>query len=387
MKVLFDYQTFEQQNHGGISRYFVELILQLKKDRSMEFSLPIEYSSNVYLEELPEIAHQIKGPSDYYKQFITKKEFPGKFRLFQLHQKLVKKKRLKNQRLSIQALREGNFDVFHPSYYDPYFLTELKKKPFVITVHDMIHELFPGYFPANDDSSLNKKKICEQATKIIAISENTKTDLVRLFSIDPTKIEVVHLSTSLSANMAEENPMHSNKYLLYIGNRTAYKNFQFLVNAVSDELKNNSVHLVCCGGGEFSSAERSRFKQLGIEQFVYHYPANDHILSTMYKHALAFIFPSLYEGFGIPTLEAFACRCPCLLSNGGSLKEIGASAAAFFDPTNQSELKKLVQKCIHDEDFRQDLIQKGIERNRDFSWELSYKKTKAVYAAASRSTQ
>lgn len=379
MKLLYDYQTFELQNHGGISRYFYELLTQLENAPETSYELPLLYSSNVYIRQHQQLSSALRGPADFYQNFIVKREFPGKFRLYSLTRKLFKKHFEKNKAAAIKKIKAGDYDLFHPTYYDPYFLPHLNSKPFVVNVYDMIHELFPHHFPSDDSTAKNKKVLCEKASTVLAISQNTKNDLIRLLGLPAEKIEVVHLATSMVPEMGKSLKPYSTPYFLFVGNRTAYKNFHFVVEALADFLIQKDMHLVCCGGGAFNEQEKSFIKKLGVYDRIVFQAANDASLANLYSHACAFIFPSLYEGFGIPVLEAFSCHCPCILSNGGSLPEIGADAAAYFDPTKKNELLTLANKCADDPDFRKELIEKGDRRNKDFSWKLTCEKTLKVY--------
>jgi glycosyltransferase involved in cell wall biosynthesis len=145
-------------------------------------------------------------------------------------------------------------------------------------------------------------------------------------------------------------------------------------------LIDNKLLLVCAGGGRFTEGEFIILQKLGLkDQVVFMKITNDSILSNLYVNALFFVFPSLYEGFGIPILESFACDCPALLSNGGSIPEIGGDAVSYFDPNNQNSIHTAVANLINNQVLRQELRAKGSSRLNKFSWDNTFHDTLKVY--------
>ena len=274
----------------------------------------------------------------------------------------------------------GNFDVFHPTYYNPYFQKILKKKPYVLTVHDMIQESFPDMFKG-DNIAIQKKKVIECATRIIAVSQNTKTDILKFYDIDPNKIEVIHHATSLNMQQPDITLNLPPKFILFVGDRWSYKNFIFFIRSISDILsEENNLYLICAGSGIFSDEEISLFEDLKIKRKVIHYPiVNDNTLSQLYRKAVLFVFPSLYEGFGIPVLEAFSCGCPVATSNCSSFPEVGGDAIKYFDPYNSNSIKDTIEDIVHNESLQDSLRIRGYQRLKLFSWEKTALDTKKVY--------
>lgn len=384
MKILFDYQTFEEQKIGGISRYFHELISHFKNSDGVNPELSIKYTSNEYLKNAPHFKNQILGDYNFYNEFLYGINFKGKGKLLHLKNKLTGNDKINaNKKLSIECIKKGHFDLFHPTDYNSYYLDYIGNKPFVVTAYDMIHEIFPEHLSLNSPVSKNKKKIFEKASKIIAISENTKRDIVTIFNINENKIDVVYLANSLNketfaGKQVELNNLPNN-YLLFVGSRLTYKNFYFFITSIVPLLEKDPALHVVCTGIPFNKNELAFFHRLGIEKQLHQYYVNDVQLAYLYNHALAFIFPSLYEGFGIPVLEAFACECPALLSNTSSLPEIGGDAAAYFEPKDALSIRNAIASVIYNNDKRKQLIEKGIEQHKKFSWELTAKKTLEVY--------
>lgn len=363
MKILYDHQIFTQQQYGGISRYFYELI---KRFDGVENSCDVAtlYSNNAY--------YNIEVNQNL-KEFLPNIYFRGKIRVM----------RFINQSKSNSIIDKNNFDVFHPTYYDPYFLKNSKNKPFVVTFHDMIHEKFSDQFEVlKSDTKIldNKKRLLEYSAKVIAISETTKQDIIQFFGVDSEKIEVVYHGNSFTNSVINYNRIIGEDYILFVGNRSIYKNFNFFVTGISDLLVKNNLKLICAGGGSFTTQELNLLQSLNIQdRVIFKKIINDDILANYYKHALFFCFPSLYEGFGIPVLEAFACGCPVLLSNGGSLPEIGGDAALYFTPTNEESLLSEANKLLNDELLRKQLVEKANNRLHKFSWDKSYHDHLKIY--------
>lgn len=362
MKILYDHQIFTSQKYGGISRYFYELVKEFDEMGDVEIDIPLVISNNHYISEKQYTKHL---------DLLPNKQFRGKHRVFNLF----------NKPNSIYELKKQNFDIFHPTYYDPYFLKYLGDKSFVLTVYDMIHEKFSELFPVNNQVSKNKKLLVQKATKVIAISQSTKQDLIELFGTDESKIEVIYLGNSMIIDNKKGFDINlSNKYILFVGSRGGYKNFDKFLNAVSWLLKEDKdLHLICVGGGGFSTDELVKIETMKIKNQVTQYNLNDDILAYFYSKALAFIFPSLYEGFGIPALESFACGCPLICSDTSSLPEIAEDGAVYFDPYSEDSICEAIEKVIYDEILQDELRKKGFEQLKKFSWEKTAMETKRVY--------
>jgi glycosyltransferase involved in cell wall biosynthesis len=308
------------------------------------------------------------------RNFIDGKNFKGKERLMYSVNKSISRARLSR----------NNYDIFHPTYYDPYFLKYLGNKPFVLTVYDMIHELYPDQF-TNTHSVIERKRKCiTSATKIICISENTKKDLLRMYDVPPEKVKVVYLSSSLSPSheidmsVLKKNYDINRPYILYVGNRDGYKNFALLLDVFNSDFRND-YDLICFGGKKFSTKEESMIKELGIQKEVKYVTGDDNLLYTLYKNAFCFVYPSLYEGFGIPPLEAMAAGCPVIASNSSSIPEVVGEAGLLFDPKSKESLTSSIYRLIHDENERSRLIQKGLLRTSKFSWDNTAKQTYDIY--------
>jgi glycosyltransferase involved in cell wall biosynthesis len=309
--------------------------------------------------------------------YVNNQELSGS-----MFNRLIKKesRRIKyNKWYSRYLLQQNNFDVFHPTYYNPYFLKSLKK-PFVLTVHDMIHELFPQYFLDDFNSSRYKEEIIKRADHIIAISDCTKNDIQKFYSIDDSRITVIHHGYQMHGNEGlSEHFMLNGKYILFVGKRFGYKNFNLFIKAAAAVISKYSIKLICAGGGAFQPEEEQLITDFNLTNSVQQITVTDTQLGSLYKHALAFIYPSLYEGFGLPVLEAFYNNCPVIMSDSPALLEVGGDAAAYFDPTDEQSIASAIEKVIRSSDKQDDLRQKGVERLKLFSFESCLQKTIAVY--------
>lgn len=369
MKVLYDHQIFSTQQYGGISRYFYELMRNLVEIKNIEIQLSLKYSNNYYISQRDFSSH---------KTFFPKINFRGKYKVLSFLNKLNSK----------SILKKHQFDIFHPTYYDPYFLKHVEDKSFVLTIYDMIHEKFPKFFKKRDKTSEFKKLLASNAERIIAISESTKRDIEKIFEIDAEKISVIYLGSFPSFSINKSSNLRlPEKFILFVGNRQGYKNFKILAEAFSKLIKKKGdIYLICIGGGLFTSTENKYFNKLNIKDKLIHMYLHDWNLSLAYKKAICFVFPSLYEGFGIPILESFKNECPAILTKISSFCEIAEDAALFFDPESSDSLLENIESLIFDQQLRNKLIQKGLKRASYFSWQKSAKQTLDVYRTCCRTS-
>lgn len=361
MQIAFDYQIFQSQVYGGISRYHVELAKELGKlDCHIDFYTPIY--TNQYLKNYRE-AH-VKG--------IFVKNIP---------EWSLKALRYLSKNLFLSYLKNQKPDIVHTTYFNSPYLEKVDI-PSVLTIHDMIHEIYPQSFVSQSRSIELKRRAILQVDHIICISANTYNDLLKIYNIPKDKVSIVHhgfnnISTyeDLSESLITEKP-----YVLYVGSRDGYKNFDALHKVFSiDEKLKKDFDIVCFGGGQFSHSEQLELKKTGLQDKVHAVSGNDKLLSMYYKKARAFIYPSKYEGFGMPPLEAMANNCPVIVSKSSSIPEIVGNAGKYFDPLEIDSLQKAIQQVVYDDELRTELIQSGIKNLKRFSWEKCAKETKAVY--------
>ena len=356
MTILYDFQTFLNQRFGGISRYFAELMTRLPD--GFRFKNPVMLSSNVYLSSVPGMRMACMSVSHFRKR--------------------GRKSYKINRFLSRRALDGGKYDVFHPTYYDPYFLKNVKR-PYVMTVYDMIHERFPEMFPEQDHTSELKRITVTQADKIIAISHWTKKDLIEIYGMPEDKIEVIHLGQSIDPTKEEPVEGLPESYILFVGNRGAYKNFERFAQAFARIHRNHPEIKMVCTGGLFSESEMAFLKDLSIDSCIHHYFVSEAQLVYLYRHALCFVFPSLYEGFGIPILEAYAADCPLVLSNTSCFPEVAHDGGVYFDPYDVDSITEAIERVVTDAHLRSELVNKGRKVLDMYSWDKMAIETAKVY--------
>lgn len=373
MRILFDYQAFEMQRFGGVSRSYAELISHLREE-GVSCKVGLKESDNAYI-KLPGLKPLHYTHNKYFK---CKKWFKG--------QRTLTRKVLKmaghgndgldiNQEYCVKLLKQQQFDVFEPTYFDPYFLPYLNGKPFVLTVHDMIPELLEVDRPQAE----LKQLLCPLAAHIHVPSQNTKDDLIRIMGVPSEKITVI--PHGAPDTHPRRQPIFDFPYLLYVGARWSYKNFEPFVTECAGIISRYPELSVVCTGDVFSEGEQRLLSKLKLQERVINMSqVSEEQLQALYQHAVAFVYPSAYEGFGIPILEAFVNGCPVLLNNASCFPEIGGDAAIYFDINQKGNLAEHILEFMqYSEEDRQQLIDRGAERAKCFSWESSAHKLMQVY--------
>ncbi|MDW5562881.1 MAG: glycosyltransferase family 1 protein [Methanomassiliicoccus sp.] len=373
LRVLYDHQIFSMQSLGGISRYYVELVERYENQADVEVHLGAKEVLTFDLRDTATYRGHRPRPSTLLRNIygLSKRRVGVDLMYWS------------NKRFSLNEVIKGDFDIFHPTYYDPYFLDAIGEKPFYLEVHDMTHEVYPEFFPLASKIPDWKRALVEKASRIVTVSENTRQDLIRFYGVEPERVRTIRQGISLhpERSRSEDTPPDlPSRYVLFVGTRASYKNFYLFAEAVAAVMKEDrDLWLVCAGGGALTSDEMRFLSRLGIEGRTRQYGINDSSLCQLYARAKAFIFPSLYEGFGLPVLEAFACGCPAVLADTSSLPELGGEAAAYFAPKSFDSMKGAISRVTADDEIRIKMIQKGRERARLFSWDRTAEETKKVY--------
>lgn len=314
--IVFDHDIFTIQRYGGISRYFVELMRQFNS-RNIDYKLIAGLTQNKYLLE----SLKFNGFNiDYPK---------GTGRL-------------------ISKINDINFiyqnknlqpDIIHSTYYRSFLSAKSKT---VITAYDFTHERYPKYFSDHTKILNRKQKAINSADGIICISKSTESDLREFYDVEHKNIQTIHLGLSDLNTMQKRSFAKQKQYFLFVGDRSGYKNFDMLLNCFY-KMKDyfDTVELICFGGGQLKGRELTKIATIQkIGGVVKHFTGSDKTLSDLYQSALCLIYPSLYEGFGLPIIEAFNHRCPVILGNTSSMPEVGGELADYIDPNSESELYK-----------------------------------------------
>lgn len=363
MKVAYDYQIFSSQKFGGVSRYFFELANHLATPE--KFSIDCLVNSPVYINKYL----SCRGS----RLIVSGISVPAVPRTSRIYESI-------NRLISPMTFRRWKPDIIHETYYSKRRIAPPGTRT-IVTVYDMIHELYPHYFPALDRTRENKKITIDRADHVICISDNTKTDLVQLLDVAPEKITVVHLGFSLSQHGLAGLPEQSRPFLLYVGSRDGYKNFERLLFAYASHSELHADYdLIAFGGGAFKPQEVEMIRRLHLPMTqVRQISGDDRTLASLYRTAAVFAYPSLYEGFGIPPLEAMSFNCPVACSNTSSIPEVVGNAAVQFDPVDTDSIANALIRVTSDSALRAKLVDFGKTRLLQFSWEKCAKQTLDVY--------
>ena len=358
MKILYDHLCFWQK-YGGVPRYFVELMKRMPKDMYIN---TVKYSSNEYLKELPQI---------HYHPFLGNLKFKRKARLESEFGKLF----------SIPYLLKGQFDIYHQTHYDPYAYKYLPKRiRTVTTIHDMNFYAIPEFYNRFILLKIHMKTSIRKADKIITVSNNSKKDICNYLNVPSEKVSVIYHGIDLE-KFGKESIFKPTTYpyILYVGTREKYKNFDNMLNAFSLlKAKYPDLWLYCAGTYPLKT-EMEMLVKYKIDHAVKFIQATDDELISLYKNAQLFVFPSYYEGFGLPILEAMAAKCPMALSNTSCFPEIARGAASYFDPYDIDSMVDSMEHILSDDLYKQKIVAEGTERVKHFSWEECVMKHLELY--------
>lgn len=378
MKVLYDFQAFSMQKFGGVSNSFVELIAHLPD--KVEYKIALRESDNIHLWRANLISDLVNNKNGE-DTFIRNRNFKGRRFLYsKLTQVLPSFTSTgRNMLYSIEELKNKNFDIFHPTFFNPYFLKYLNNKPFVLTVHDMIPEIMYSY---RDKQAIDKQLLVEHADHIVAVSEQTKSDLINILNVDKNKVSVIYHGTPEYDSISSK-PLINTKYLLYVGSRQMdYKNFIPMLLEIEQFFREVPDIILVCAGPQFSKKEKEFISKLKIENRVICITPNDKDMCNLFQNATCFIYPSLYEGFGIPILEAFKAKCPVLLNKKSCFPEIAGDAAIYFnlDPSLSNLKEVLLHFVTSPKEKINELINKEQKQMQLYSWKRSSELLYDIYS-------
>ena len=290
------------------------------------------------------------------------------------------------------ALKRERVDLFHAPHY---VLPPLARCPSVVTIHDCIHLMFPQYLPNRWALAYARTSIsmaARRATRVLTVSESSKRDIQRFVDIPSSKVDVIYNSydprfgvepDADTVNRVRERYQLHDDFVLYAGNVKPHKNLERLIEAfhIIRERGLDHVKLVLIGDeiSKYTALRRAihRHQLHNYVRFLGYLP--EETLAVMYRLAGVFVFPSLYEGFGLPPLEAMASGTPVVTSNVSSLPEVAGDAAVLVDPYDATAIADGIYRVLTDNNLRSELRRRGPERAKQFSWESSVRRVREIY--------
>jgi len=347
MRVAFDEQIFAMQPYGGISRMFAELATAFIDDPELGVELlPLNAP----------IINRYVLDTERVRTRLAVRDAGSEYRSLGRYFRRIQPRR--------------GLDIAHNTFYLPHGLASYPGARRIVTIHDMIPELLPQTRRRLDFLTL-KRRYVQRADHVVCVSEATRRDLVRVFPEIKAPISVIHHGVD-PRFLPGAAPLAGlpEKYVLFVGHRGQYKDADVLLRAFADlRAGHGDVHLVFVGGGPFTPDERSRMTGLGISSRTHHVSLSDAEMAGVYGNAEVFVFPSRFEGFGMPALEAMACGTATILTDATSLPEVGGDAALYFPTGDARALTKRLDEVLSDDSLRCDLEHRGIERASQFTWD------------------
>lgn len=367
-RIMYDHQAFGTQ-YSGVSRYYYELIRRIARRSDMSVSA----FQGIHINHYP-IRACLNGANR-----CTGLKVPSIPRTLRVRS-LINRHWFRHFSNGLSGL----CDIYHPTYYYTYKGRSLLRRhsKLVVTVYDMIHEIYYARQEPNNATLAHKKAMVKEADAILAISHKTKSDLVEILGVDPRKIFVTPLATSMPNPVSSRKlPLKSGRpLLLYVGQRGDYKNFSTLLDAYlhGPDIR-KCLDLVCFGGNAFTAEERDAIESNSATNQIHHVVGDDDLLQRLYQNAFTFVYPSKYEGFGIPLLEAMASGCPVITTRCGSIPEVAGNAAIYFDESDPESLQESIRVFMENDSIRTEKTQAGMLRAREFSWDKTAELTAEVY--------
>lgn len=352
MNIFFDNIIFSLQKAGGVSNVWKELIsiALANEEISCNFIEFKNFDKNIFRKNLT-----------IDQEYILKDTSP-----------------LILNRYIPQKIKTNTKFIFHSSYYR---ICKNKCASNVTTVHDFIYEYYRKGLPKFIHHQ-QKRIAVTNSDALICVSNNTKNDLLNFFpSISEDRVFVIHNGVSSDFNLLKNKEKPSlvqnlGKYALYIGDRVQpHKNFRPIVDAIS---RYSELKLVLVGGGEITESEFIVFNK-NIKNRYFHFSSIDNItLNILYNYAHVLIYPSEYEGFGIPIIEAQRAGCPVIAKKGSSITEVAQDSALLMDTGDSEEISHNILE-LEESKTRNKLINKGLINSQRFSWDKMAEKVFNVY--------
>ena len=360
--VALDEQIFAIQQYGGISRMFAELARQFCVHMADGIDLmPLDTTVvNRYVLDDAQLSEALQARQ-------ARSEWSALATYF------------------LRLRQQEKAEVVHSTFYLPHGIIPLRGKRSVVTVHDMIPEMMPQT-KRRLDFLTSKRRYVQAADAIICVSESTRKDLERIYGELQAPVRVIHHGVSDRFHPdAPRLELLPTRYILFVGNRGQYKDADVLFQAFAQIAgKHDDLQLLCVGGSGLTTAEVRRLEALGIRDKVSQRFLPDEQMVSAYAHAEIFAFPSRFEGFGLPALEAMATGTPAVLARATSLPEVGGEAALYFTPGDATELAEKLQLLLESSTLHGEMRNRGVQHAAQFTWAEAALQTAAVYQEIAR---
>jgi glycosyltransferase involved in cell wall biosynthesis len=360
MRILYDHQVFSLQDRGGISRYYFELLRQLS---GLDFcSAEIFVGANRNIFRFSDL-HQVKT-WEYRGRFTMA---PGKYR-FILNESLA----------NLILPFRGRFDVYHPTLYRYVPLARFRRM--IVTHHDCTYERYPALFRNAESIKRMRARLFARADAIICPSASTRRDLHEFYEVPEEKTFAIHHGVTRLDLHEVSAPVADRPFLLYVGLRAPYKNFGGFLSAFAAAKLKRDFDILVLGGGAAKAHELALVNELTLLGCVRFVPdTSDELLARAYAHAHLLVYPSLYEGFGFPPLEAMMAGCPVLVAHTSALPEICGDAAFYFGPEDEGGFVDQLKLSCSNEAERLVKIERGRALANTYTWERCAFNTLRVY--------
>jgi len=373
--ILYDGIIFQKDPHGGIARMFREILprmcamepglrIKIFIDGPLRGELPVH--PQIIIQKAPAVKRTLRVQGGWRTLIYPARRIASK---------------VWNWTRSFW-LGRGREVIWHSTYYT---MPEIWKGPQVVTVHDMIHERFPEYYndPLDEVARRQKQRCVEHANVIICDSDVTRQDVENWYGNITGKLCVIPIAYNEAFHILQPEEtdfpgVPEQSFILYVGGRSHYKNYKSLLEVYSQWEGRKDIRLVVVGA-MWSAEEKQQLFHLGIDERVqlFHH-LEDKSLCKLYNRALAFVFPSLYEGFGIPLLEAMACGCPVIASHIPTTLEVAGDCPIYFEPSEPNTLLTALDQARSGVK-NSPRIQNGLDRVHLFSWDRTARQTLDVY--------
>jgi glycosyltransferase involved in cell wall biosynthesis len=366
LKIHVDGVIYQLESVGGVSRHFNEILPRMC---NLDPEIQVRLFTDGPLQQPPP---EHKRIHHVHSQGI------GQTRSQRSTRRMLQPLKRLGTRLAEAVKGIGQGGIWHSTYYS---LPKNWQGKQVTTLHDTVHELYPDLYdtPFDDHLRLEKRHSIEAADAVICVSETTRQEASDYYGADPARLVVIHNACSpIFKQLDDISPTSEDPYILYVGSRAPIKNFNHLLRAYASWSLRTEISLVVAGKG-WTKQERERLKRLKIQKRVrIEQEVDDEYLCRLYNQAALFVYTSLYEGFGIPLLEAMACGCPVAASRIPSTQEVACDYPFYYDSYETDDMLSSFENALSTGRETQ-RIAAGIARANDFSWDKTAQKTLEVY--------